>query len=55
MGERVRFERSPYPWQGLVAGLAPPRLLHVSVEISPFDAMIFEIDEQTGFLRLDRP
>lgn len=53
---RVTFERwRPHPWHGLSVGLDPPRLLHVYVEITPFDAVKYEIDKLTGYLRVDRP
>jgi inorganic pyrophosphatase len=50
------FDRwRPHPWHGLGPGRDPPRLLLVYVEITPFDAVKYEIDKMTGYLRVDRP
>lgn len=45
----------PHPWHGLEPGPEPPRLVHAYVEITPFDLVKYEIDKETGYLRVDRP
>jgi len=45
----------PHPWHGLEAGPAPPGLLNVFVEITPFDLIKYEVDKVSGYLRVDRP
>ncbi len=45
----------PHPWHGLEAGPAPPDLLWAYIEITPFDLVKYEVDKQTGYLRVDRP
>jgi inorganic pyrophosphatase len=45
----------PHPWHGLSTGPNPPRLVNAYIEITPFDAMKYEIDKHTGYLRMDRP
>ena len=45
----------PHPWHGLAVGPDPPRLVHAYVEISPFDLVKYEVDKETGYLRVDRP
>lgn len=45
----------PHPWHGLSAGLNPPSLVHAFIEITPFDMVKYEIDKESGFLRVDRP
>jgi inorganic pyrophosphatase len=45
----------PHPWHGLSLGPAPPRRVHAYVEITPFDPVKYEIDKETGYLRVDRP
>jgi inorganic pyrophosphatase len=45
----------PHPWHGLTVGRDPPRIVHAYIEITPFDAMKYEIDKRTGYLRMDRP
>ncbi|MFP4068955.1 MAG: inorganic pyrophosphatase [Verrucomicrobiota bacterium] len=45
----------PHPWHGLEVGLEPPGLVNAYLEITPFDSIKYEIDKQTGYLRIDRP
>jgi len=45
----------PHPWHGLDIGPEPPGLLYAFIEITPFDLIKYEIDKQSGYLRLDRP
>jgi inorganic pyrophosphatase len=45
----------PHPWHGLSVGPNPPEVVHAYIEITTFDAVKFEIDKETGYLRVDRP
>jgi inorganic pyrophosphatase len=45
----------PHPWHGIAVGPAPPDVLNVFVEITPFDLMKYEVDKVSGYLRVDRP
>lgn len=45
----------PHPWHGLTAGDDAPRVVHAYIEMTPFDAVKYEIDKETGYLRVDRP
>jgi len=45
----------PHPWHGLSAGPEPPARLTAFIEITPHDLVKYEIDKESGFLRLDRP
>lgn len=45
----------PHPWHGLSAGPNPPEVVHAFIEITTFDAVKFEVDKETGYLRVDRP
>lgn len=49
------FRWRPHPWHGLEVGPDPPRIVHVYVEITPFDLVKFELDKVTGYLQVDRP
>lgn len=50
------FERyRPHPWHGLPVGPRVPELVHAYIEITPFDTVKWEIDKETGYLRVDRP
>jgi len=44
----------PHPWHGLACGPQPPSLVNVFVEITPFDLVKYEVDKETGYLRVDR-
>ena len=44
-----------HPWHGLSAGPNPPSLVHAFIEITPFDYVKYELDKETGYLRVDRP
>lgn len=45
----------PHPWHGLEIGPDPPNLLYAFIEITPFDLIKYEVDKQSGYLRIDRP
>jgi inorganic pyrophosphatase len=56
MSDVIPFARwRPHPWHGLSAGHDPPRCVQAYIEITPFDAVKYEIDKATGYLRVDRP
>ncbi len=44
-----------HPWHGLPIGPNPPEVVDAYIEITPFDAVKYEIDKRTGYLRVDRP
>lgn len=45
----------PHPWHGLEVGPDAPNIVHAYIEITPFDRVKYEIDKETGYLRVDRP
>ena len=45
----------PHPWHGLEPGPDPPRVVHVYIEMTPFDLIKYEVDKITGYIRVDRP
>lgn len=45
----------PHPWHGLPVGPKPPEILNAFIEITPFDLMKYEVDKESGYLRVDRP
>lgn len=45
----------PHPWHGLSAGPAAPEVVQAFIEITPFDLVKYEVDKETGYLRVDRP
>ncbi len=44
-----------HPWHGIPLGPGFPQVLHVYIEIVPADSMKFELDKETGILKIDRP
>ncbi|MEJ2709316.1 MAG: inorganic pyrophosphatase [Anaerolineales bacterium] len=49
------FRWRPHPWHGLEVGPDPPQLVYAYIEITPFDMVKYEVDKNTGYLRVDRP
>jgi inorganic pyrophosphatase len=45
----------PHPWHGLEVGPNVPSVVHAYIEITPYDLMKYELDKETGYLRVDRP
>ena len=45
----------PHPWHGLESGPNPPREVNAYIELTPFDLVKYEIDKETGYIRVDRP
>ena len=45
----------PHPWHGLEPGKDAPRIVNAYIEITPFDLVKYEIDKETGYLKVDRP
>ncbi len=45
----------PHPWHGLEVGSKSPDVVNAYIEMTPFDAVKYEVDKATGYLRVDRP
>jgi len=48
------FSRS-HPWHGVDIGEKAPKEIHCYIEIVPTDTVKFELDKDSGLLKLDRP
>jgi len=56
MSTPPRFsEWRPHPWHGLSVGREPPLFINAWIEITPFDLIKYEVDKESGYLRVDRP
>lgn len=44
-----------HPWHGLSIGAEPPSIIDAYIEITPYDAVKYEVDKRSGYLRVDRP
>ena len=45
----------PHPWHGLQPGPKVPEVVTAYIEITPFDLVKYEVDKESGYLRVDRP
>src|SRR5689334_512775 len=45
----------PHPWHGLQPGPSFPDLVTAYIEIVPDDGVKYEIDKDSGYLKIDRP
>lgn len=45
----------PHPWHGLEVGEEPPTIVNAFIEVTSFDAIKYEVDKLTGYMRVDRP
>ncbi len=45
----------PHPWHGIETGPKIPQIVTAFIEITPFDGIKYEIDKDTGYLKVDRP
>ena len=44
-----------HPWHGISAGGEAPHVVNVYVEIVPTDTVKYELDKESGLLKIDRP
>lgn len=45
----------PHPWHGLEVGENAPNVVSAFIEVTSFDAIKYEVDKLTGYMRVDRP
>jgi inorganic pyrophosphatase len=45
----------PHPWHGIPIGDDAPRTVTCFIEIVPTDTIKYELDKETGYLKVDRP
>jgi inorganic pyrophosphatase len=50
-----KFMFQAHPWHGVTPGVEAPRTVNAFIEIVPTDAVKYELDKQSGHLRVDRP
>ncbi|MCK5829131.1 MAG: inorganic pyrophosphatase [Methylococcales bacterium] len=48
-------EYKAHPWHGISAGEKAPNTVTAFIEIVPSDTVKYEIDKETGYLKIDRP
>lgn len=50
-----RIEFVPHPWHGLSPGSQAPDNVDAFIEIIPTDTVKYEVDKESGYIRVDRP
>ena len=45
----------PHPWHGINIGEDAPEEIRVFIELVPGDTMKYELDKESGYLKVDRP
>jgi inorganic pyrophosphatase len=53
--DRSRLMFQAHPWHGVTPGDKAPETVSAYIEIVPTDAVKYELDKQSGHLRVDRP
>ncbi len=51
----TRFSYKSHPWHGVFIGEHAPAIITTFIEIVPTDTVKYEIDKESGYLRIDRP
>lgn len=58
MQKDIKHKSQPYkshPWHGISIGASAPDILTAFIEIVPTDSVKYEIDKESGYLKIDRP
>lgn len=50
-----KHQYKPHPWHGVSPGKDCPDLVTAYIEIVPGDSVKYEIDKESGYLKVDRP
>ncbi|RIL07206.1 MAG: inorganic pyrophosphatase, partial [Proteobacteria bacterium] len=51
----MSLQSRAHPWHGVSPGKDAPKIVTAYIEIVPTDVMKYELDKDSGILRLDRP
>ncbi|WP_164010449.1 inorganic pyrophosphatase [Pyxidicoccus trucidator] len=55
MKKPVQTTSQAHPWHGITPGEEAPSIVTAYIEIVPTDAVKYELDKESGILKLDRP
>jgi inorganic pyrophosphatase len=55
MKKPVQTTSQAHPWHGITPGDEAPSIVTAYIEIVPTDAVKYELDKESGILKLDRP
>lgn len=51
----MNLQHKAHPWHGISAGEKSPSVVTAFIEIVPSDTVKYEIDKESGYLKVDRP
>lgn len=55
IGKLMGLRYKSHPWHGVDLGKKAPELINCFIEMVPTDTVKYEVDKESGYLRLDRP
>ncbi len=55
IGRLMGLRYKSHPWHGINIGNKAPKSLMVFIEMVPTDTVKYEVDKESGYLRIDRP
>lgn len=55
IGRLMGLRYKSHPWHGVFIGREAPEVVTAFIEVVPTDTVKYEIDKESGYLRLDRP
>lgn len=55
MKKPIQTTSQAHPWHGITPGADAPEIVTAYIEIVPTDAVKYELDKESGILKLDRP
>ena len=55
IGRLMGLRYKSHPWHGVFIGKEAPQELTAFIEVVPTDTVKYEIDKESGYLRIDRP
>ena len=53
--KQMNMKYKAHPWHGISAGDNAPEVVTAFIEIVPSDTVKYEIDKESGYLKIDRP
>ena len=55
VAKKLNMKYQSHPWHGIETGKKAPAEVMTFIEITPSDTVKYEIDKESGFLKVDRP
>jgi len=55
IGKLMGLRYKSHPWHGIDLGKQAPKIVTSFIEMVPTDTVKYEVDKESGYLRLDRP